>query len=65
MVIKSMKLMLRKKETESEAQNQVESKQISYTDLPLDYLRDEYPEIYNQVARKYKAVDSYIYIRNI
>ncbi|WP_162569061.1 hypothetical protein [Acidianus sulfidivorans] len=57
-----MKLVLRKKD-EKQKDNVVNS--IKYTDMPLDYLRDEYPEIYNEIIRKYKGVDSYIYMRNM
>lgn len=56
-----MKLELVKKKEE----NKENVNSISYTDLPLDYLRDEYPQVYQNIAKRYKAVDSYIYIRNI
>lgn len=54
-----MKLLIKKNN------NKKETLPVSYIDLPLEYLRNEYPEIYNAIIKKYKAVDSYLYIRSI
>ncbi|WP_187152702.1 hypothetical protein [Acidianus manzaensis] len=56
-----MRLALKRKVDDK----QKESYNPQYTDMPLEYLKDEYPEVYNEIIRKYKAVDSYVFMRNM
>jgi hypothetical protein len=35
---------------------------VNYTDMPLDYLKDEFPEVYKSIIRSRKFTDQYIYM---
>jgi len=38
---------------------------VNYTDMPLEYLKAEFPEVYESIMRSRRVVDGYIYMRNM